>query len=91
MKITPQNVLAHELIGLSVEIVDSKDPSLKNLQGKLVYETKNVLAINDAKQNIKKIPKAIVTISLRLPDGDDCIINGSDLVGRPEDRIQRLR
>lgn len=90
MKITQQNVLAHELIGLSIEIVDSKDPSLKNLQGKVVYETKNVLAIN-VNQNIKKIPKSIVMISLRLPDGNDCIINGSDLVGRPEDRIQRLR
>ncbi len=90
MKITPQNVLAHELIGLSAEIVDSKDPSLKNLQGNVVYETKNVLAIN-VKQNIKKIPKCIVKISLRLPDGDECIINGSDLVSRPEDRIRRLR
>ncbi len=90
MKITQQNVLAHELIGLSAEIVDSKDPPLKNLQGKVVYETKNVLAIN-VNQNIKKIPKSIVMISLRLPDGNDCIINGSDLVGRPEDRIQRLR
>lgn len=90
MKITQQNVLAHELVGLSVKIVDSKDPSLRNLQGKIVYETKNVLVVN-ANQNIKKIPKNIVTLSLKLPDGNDCIISGSDLVGRPEDRIQRLR
>jgi len=90
VKITQQNVLAHELIGLSAEIVDSKDPLLKNLRGKIVYETKNVLVIN-ANQNIKKVPKNIVILSLKLPDGNDCMINGSDLVGKPEDRIQRLR
>jgi len=90
MKITPQNVLAHELIGLSAEIVDSKDPSLKNLRGKIVHETKNVLMFN-VEQKIKNVPKNIVTLSLKLPDGITCIVNGNDLVGRPEDRIQRLR
>jgi len=90
MKITPQNVLAHELIGLSAEIVDSKDPSLKNLRGKIVHETKNVLMFN-VEHKTKKIPKNIVTLSLKLPDGIACIVNGNDLVGRPEDRIQRLR
>jgi ribonuclease P protein subunit POP4 len=89
MKITQQNVLAHELIGLRAEIVDSIDPSLKNLQGKIVYETKNLLLIN-ANKHIKKIPKNIVRLSLKLPDGYNCVINGSDLLGRPEDRVQRL-
>ena len=90
MKTTQQNVLAHELIGLSAIIADSKDPSLKNLQGKIVYETKNVLTI-DANHDIKKIPKNIVVLSLMLPDGNSCMVNGTDLVGRPEDRIPRLR
>jgi len=87
--ITQQNVLAHELIGQPVTILNSADPSLKNMHGKIVYETKNLLVINKG-HSIVKIPKSIVTISLRLPDGNDCVINGSDLVGRPEDRIQRL-
>jgi ribonuclease P protein subunit POP4 len=87
--ITQQNVLAHELTGLSAQILDSKDLSLKNLRGKIVYETKNLLMISKD-QNIVNVPKSIVTLSLRLPDGSDCVINGSDLVGRPEDRIQRL-
>ena len=87
--ITQQNVLAHELIGQPVLILDSADPSLKNMHGKIVYETKNLLVINKG-NSIVKVPKSIVTISLRLPDGNDCVINGSDLVGRPEDRIQRL-
>lgn len=87
--ITQQNVLACELIGQPVLILDSTDPSLKNIHGKIAYETKNLLVINKG-NNIVKVPKSIVTISLRLSDGNDCVIIGSDLVGRPEDRIQRL-
>lgn len=90
MRITQQNILAHELIGLSVDIMDSSDPSLNNLHGKIVYETKNLLMI-DANKSIKKVPKNIVTLSVKLPDGNNCMISGSELVGRPEDRIQRLR
>ena len=89
MKITHENVLAHELIGQSVRIVDSRDPSLKSVTGKIIYETKNVLIINSDRNTIK-VPKNIVKLSLRLSDGNDCMINGSDLVGRSEDRIQRL-
>lgn len=87
--ITQQNVLAHELTGLAAQILDSKDLSLRNLHGKIVYETKNLLMISKD-QKLVNVPKSIVTLSLRLPDGSDCVINGSDLVGRPEDRIQRL-
>jgi ribonuclease P protein subunit POP4 len=90
MKITQQNVLSHELIGLDAEIVDSTDPSLKNIQGRIVYETKNILII-DVNNKIKEIPKDTTVLLLKLPDGDGCVISGSDLVGRPEDRIQRLR
>jgi len=89
MKITQENLLAHELIGLSAEIVDSKHVSLKNMRGKIVYETKNLLLLS-THQKITKVPKSTVVLLLRLPDGNDCVINGSDLVGRPEDRIQRL-
>ncbi len=87
--IMQQNVLAHELVGQTVMILDSADPSIKNMHGKIVYETKNLLVINKG-QKIVKVAKSIVTISLRLADGNDCVIKGSDLVGRPEDRIQRL-
>ena len=43
MKITSQNIFAHELIGIVAEVTESKDPSLKNIHGEIVYETKNML------------------------------------------------
>lgn len=84
-----QKILAQELIGLSTEIVSSKDPSLSNIHGKIVYETKHLLFMS-VDHSMKKIPKNIVQLSLKLHDGD-YLVNGSELIGRPEDRIQRLR
>jgi len=36
------------------------------------------------------VPKRSVTLSFILPDGSTCIVKGNDLIGRPEDRIERV-
>lgn len=89
MNVTAQNVIAHELIGIDVKIVESRDPTLEKVSGKIVYETKNMIMLN-ANNKMKMIPKKVVKLALELPDNSECLVNGSDLVGRPEDRIQRL-
>ena len=89
MRITSQNVIAHELIGIDVEVLESNDPSLKNMYGKIMYETKNMLVLRVDKE-MKMIPKKVTKLALKLPGNIRCLISGSDLVGRPEDRIQRL-
>lgn len=87
--ITEQNVLAHELTGLDAEIIDSRDPTLRSLKGRIVYETKKMLVL-DTGQQTKNVPKDVVTLSLKLPDGKECVVQGRDLLGRPEDRVQRI-
>ncbi len=89
MNVTSQNVIAHELIGIDAKIVESMDPTLEKVSGKIVYETKNMLMLN-VNNKMKLIPKKVVKLALVLPDNSECLVNGSDLVGRPEDRIQRL-
>ncbi|MBI5133590.1 MAG: ribonuclease P protein subunit [Thaumarchaeota archaeon] len=89
MNVTSQNVIAHELIGIDAKIVESRDPTLEKVSGKIVYETKNMLMLN-VNNKMKMIPKKVVKLALELPDNSECLVNGSDLVGRPEDRIQRL-
>lgn len=89
MKITSDNILAHELIGIDASVVESSDPTLINIHGKIVFETKNMLFLR-TDDKIKMIPKKITKLTLKLPDNVQCLINGQDLVGRPEDRIQRL-
>ncbi len=90
MKITSQNIIAHELIGIVAEVTESKDPSLKNIHGEIVYETKNMLFLK-VNNEMKMIPKKITKLILKLPDNIQCLINGSNLIGRPENRIQRLK
>ncbi len=50
--INGENFLAHELIGLNVEILNSTDISRK-IMGKIVDETKNVFIIES--KNVEKI------------------------------------
>jgi ribonuclease P protein subunit POP4 len=86
---TPENVLAHEIIGLGAKIVESTDPTLEGVNGTVVFETKNMISIrtdSSVKQVTKKVAKRI---ELTTYSGV-CFISGSSLIGRPEDRISRL-
>ncbi len=85
--ITPKNILRHELIGLDVEITDSSDPTLKDLKGRIVDETKKTLKIEaDGKRKI--IPKNICTFRF-IVESSPVEVQGKALVGRPQDRIKK--
>ena len=89
MKVTAENVLAHEIIGLAASIVESSDPSLQGVSGKIVFETKNTLSIR-VDSRVKQVAKnAIKKIQIQTHSGV-CFISGSSMIGRPEDRISRL-
>lgn len=89
MTVTPENVLAHELIGLGVRVVESPDPTLVDVSGTIVFETKNTISIR-ADSTIKQMAKqAMKKIEVQTHSGV-CFISGSSLIGRPEDRISRL-
>jgi ribonuclease P protein subunit POP4 len=85
-----ENILFHELIGLKIKICQSPQPSLVNLTGLIVFETKNLLMINTIK-GIKKIAKNIILNCIIYLHNNPCFINGNQLVGRPEDRILKIR
>jgi ribonuclease P protein subunit POP4 len=85
--ISPRNLIRHELIGLGVEIVDSTDPTLKNLKGRIIDETKNTLTIDVAVRR-KKVAKGICTFVFRL-NGARVEVSGKVIVGRPQDRIKK--
>ncbi|MEM2856207.1 MAG: ribonuclease P protein subunit [Candidatus Nitrosocaldaceae archaeon] len=74
-----------ELLGLNVRIIDSRDPTLLNLTGKIVYESKNMIHLL-TNNSIKMIPKQVIRLE---SIADASIIEGKDIIGRPEDRIRR--
>jgi ribonuclease P protein subunit POP4 len=87
--ITNDNINSHELIGLRVTIQSSSMASMRNICGKIIYETKKMLImVND--KGVKAIPKMTVQVmKVELPSGV-CFISGSSLIARPEDRILRM-
>jgi ribonuclease P protein subunit POP4 len=85
--ITPQNILRHELIGLTVKVSDSTNPSIKGARGAIVDETKNTLKILSARGTLV-IPKSIATFRFKLPDGVQVDVEGRRLVTRPEGRLK---
>jgi ribonuclease P protein subunit POP4 len=85
--ITPKNIIKHELIGLEVEVVASRNPNHIGIKGLVVNETKNMLWIETPK-GIKKIPKKYTVFMFTLPNGKKVKVNGNVIARRPEDRIR---
>lgn len=88
-----KDVLKYELIGLDVEIKDSKNESLIGLRGKIVDETKNTVLIETGrgkKKRTKKVLKEQASFTLQI--GSKKIqVEGSLLLGRPEERLKKRR
>jgi len=98
MSITPENIVRHELIGLRVKIEKCTDKSLEKLAGKVIDESYNMLVVEGKKRgpgtSVKKpkeksIPKLNSIFIFTLPNGVKVEVDGSLLVGRPEDRIKK--
>ena len=85
--ITPQNILRHELIGLTVKVSETTNPSINGIRGTVVNETKNMLEIL-AKGRTLMIPKDVATFRFRLPDRVQVDVEGTRLVGRAESRLK---
>ena len=89
--ITAKNMLFHEIIGMQASIQECSDPRLINLEGRIVYETKNMITLRTDNGSNRSIAKAIARkIRISTPDGSCCYISGSSLRGRPQDRMSRL-
>jgi len=89
MTVDCQNVLCHEIIGLHAKILESSDSTLEGSDGTIVFETKNTIFIrkNSVVRQVAK--RAAKRLQVQTPSCV-CFISGSELIGRPEDRIERL-
>lgn len=88
MKITPQNLFRHELVGLSTHIVESKDPNQVCRQGIILGESKEMFQIDTVDGTIS-VPKGICVFEMTLPDETVVRVDGGLLRGRPEDRMKK--
>ncbi len=88
MKHSPRNILNHELIGLSVEVLESLAEGYVGLKGKVVDETYNMFVL-ETSEGEKKVLKSVSKFLFTLPNGRKVVVDGSVLVGRPEDRLKK--
>ena len=87
---TIENILYHELIGLKIKLCECSQSSIINLSGQIIFETKNMLIIRTL-HDIKKIPKKIILKAILYLPSTACFIRGNQLIGRPEDRILKIK
>lgn len=84
-----EDILADELIGLRVEVVESTDPGKVGLKGKIVDETKHLLVL-ETEKGAKKVPKAESVFVFNYK-GKKVKVDGRLLDSRPENRIKKAR
>jgi len=85
--INKENILAHELNGLKVEVTKSSDKGRRGIKGKIIRESKNTLTIETREGKQKIVPKKEAELQMELEKGK-IVVEGKDLIGRPEERIK---
>ncbi len=85
--ITPQNILRHELIGLTAKIRKASDKGLEGREGEVFDETRNMLTIK-AGGKFVNVPKKGGVFLFRLAERW-VEIDGNAIIARPEDRVKK--
>jgi len=88
MRIAPENIVRHELTGLTTHVFESKDPNLVCRSGVILGESKEMIRL-DTKNGEVSIPKSICVFDITLPNGAIVRVDGNVLRGRPEDRMKK--
>ncbi len=98
MEITPSKLVFHELIGLHVTIVEATNPTLKDISGKVVDETKNMIIVQTKDGIEKMIQKNGTSFVFQIPaqlSGKHAEryvkVNGNLLLSQPENRTKNIR
>jgi len=91
MKHSIKNILYHELIGLKVRIALHTDPSLVNREGVVIWETMKTLVIRERSGKEITVLKENGVFEIELPNGKKVMVEGIKILGRPEDRVKKLK
>ena len=82
------NLRKHELFGLQVRVVRATDPGQRDLSGRVVDETRNMLVVEVGGVD-KRIPKQGSRFRFDVQGGLE--VEGDEIRFRPEDRVKKAR
>jgi ribonuclease P protein subunit POP4 len=88
-KITKENILGHEMIGLEIKVINSTDPFKIGTKGIVVDETQNTFVIIDREKE-KILAKKECEFEFNL-NGEKVIVKGKEILKRSEDRVKEFR
>ncbi len=82
-----RNIVLHELIGLRVRVIESRDSSQKGISGIVTCETKNTLAIltGSGERTIDKKISRFKFISNKI----GFIVDGKEILFRSSERTEK--
>jgi len=83
--ITADNIRSHEFIGLNTEIIQSSNPQVIGLNGRIINETKSMFTIN-TENGTKSFAKSTNNWKFSI-QGKDIVVDGTKIAKRPFDRI----
>ena len=84
-----KHLLQQEYIGKQIMIADAKNKTLVNMQGIIIDETKHTFLLETTKGQCRVFKHSNVFEFIQ--NNKRIQLNGTLLVGRPEDRIKRKR
>jgi len=87
LKVTPE-VVQHEFIGLEAKVAGSSNPDCVGIRGTIINETRNTFVIMQNRKR-KTVIKNQSVFHFNLPDTTIVEIEGTVLVGKPEERLKR--
>ncbi|WP_238529029.1 ribonuclease P protein component 1 [Thermogladius calderae] len=91
LRINSKNILFHEIIGLRVRVLSYTDTNLNGLEGVVIDETLKTLLIETAEGRRIRVFKPSGVFEFKLPHGEVVVIKGDLILGRPAERLKRLK
>jgi len=79
------------LIGLEIKVLKHADFTHEGVAGIVIDETKNVFKVKVKSGKIKVIPKFGGEFLFKLQNNRSVRVDGLRLLGRPEERVKKVR
>jgi RNase P/RNase MRP subunit p29 len=81
------------ILGKKIKILKSTNKFNTDKIGIIVNETKNMIYLSNKEKiaGIKKIPKQEIEVLKVISASGDYFINGKTLLGRPEEKISKIK
>jgi ribonuclease P protein subunit POP4 len=97
IEIAPEDLPYHELIGLSVRVDSSCDPTFNGLSGIVIDETRNTFQIEIKSGGLVLVPKKGTVFVFEIPEGISqngrisVKLDGNIMLSQPQNRIKNLK